>query len=75
MKRIAQIIVPTFYNLTVTAEDKKKWRDEQTTVLSTTSDEMLTAQIVKKRIQGLIGDNNEHPSLTFAYKGAASLVH
>ena len=75
MKRLANIIVPNSYalSLNVTSDDIANWRNEQDAPATAASHEAIAAQILRKRIKTLIGSVGEHLSLLFAYEGAVSL--
>ena len=70
MKRVAQGVLPQYYNMVVSSADRSIWRTEEN--LSSADDEAVSAGILRKRINALISDAEGHPSLLFAYQGAVS---
>ena len=75
MKKMAQTIVPKFYNLFVSPEDIATWRKESTVLLSGTNDEDVSMQIVELRVAKLIGPQGSNPPLLdFVYKSEVRFV-
>ena len=74
MKRHSKEVVTKYYNLHVTDEEIANWRNERSVSTASTSNEVIRAEVVKGRIQELIGGSGEALSfkLLFAYEGAVS---